>query len=220
VKSPASQENAAAAPTLVCFALAQEAAPFRKKLSAARSEVAVLLTGIGRTNAERAVRDFLRRHPPRRVFTCGFCGGLDPQLCTGAVLFSTEDAALAAALGAAGARPASFACAARIAVTAEEKKQLWETTGAAAVDMESEFIHAVCREHQVPCATVRAISDPAWEDLPLDFNRLSNPDQSLNLGRLMRALAAAPGKLPALRRLQRQTRFAAQQLAAVLTRVV
>jgi adenosylhomocysteine nucleosidase len=219
VKSPAPQENAPAPPTLVCFALAQEAGPFRK-ISAARPGIAVLLTGIGRANAERAVRDFLRRHQPRRLFTCGFCGGLDPQLPTGAVLFATEDAALAALLGAAGARPASFACAARIAVTAKEKKQLWETTGAAAVDMESEFIHAVCREHQVPCATVRAISDPAWEDLPLDFNRLSNPDQSLNFGRLVRALAAAPGKLPALRRLQRQTRFAAQQLAAVLARVV
>jgi len=44
--------------TLICFALKEEAAPFRKK-AAGKSGVAILLTGIGRRNAEKSLRDFL-----------------------------------------------------------------------------------------------------------------------------------------------------------------
>ena len=67
---------------------------------------------------------------------------------------------------------------------------------------------------------MRVISDTANEDLPLDFNQLSKPDQSLDYGKLALAVAKAPGKIGALRRLQKQTRFAAEQLAAVLAKVI
>lgn len=93
-------------------------------------------------------------------------------------------------------------------------------TGKDAVEMESEAIHAVCAGQGIPCATVRVISDTATEDLPLDFNQLSNPEQSLNFGKLAWAIAKAPGKIPALLRLQKKTQFAAQRLAEILERVV
>ena len=43
---------------LICFALKEEAAPFRK-IAAGKSGIAILLTGIGRQNAEKSVREFL-----------------------------------------------------------------------------------------------------------------------------------------------------------------
>ena len=43
---------------LICFALKEEAAPFRK-IAAGKSGISILLTGIGRQNAEKSLREFL-----------------------------------------------------------------------------------------------------------------------------------------------------------------
>ena len=205
--------------TLVCLALKEEAAVFRK-LVGDRADIRILVTGIGRRNAEKSVREFLKENSPRHVFTCGFAGGLSPELETGDVVFSTGDAAMSQRLAAAGATSGKFHCAARIATTASEKTELRRCTNADAVEMESEAIQAACRERGISCATVRAISDAAWEDLPLDFNRLAKADQNLDYAKLAWAIAKSPGKIPALMRLQKHTRFAAEELGKVLAKVV
>jgi adenosylhomocysteine nucleosidase len=204
-------------PVLVCFAIKEEAAAFERLKSS--SEVRVLLTGMGTRNAERSVRAALDEHKSNLVLSCGFAGGLDPTLKPGDVLCSTDNSALRHKLTTAGAKPAKFFCATRIATTVAEKLELRRTTGADAVEMESAAIHNVCRERGIPCATVRAISDTANEDLPLDFNQLSKPDLSLDYARLLWAIAKAPGKIPALLRLQKNSSVAAQRLAEVLVTV-
>jgi nucleoside phosphorylase len=208
-----------ALPLLVCFALREEAAPFRK-ICAGKPEVSVLITGIGQKNAEKSARDFLASHAPTLVLTCGFAGGLNPELALGAVVFATDDAPLREKLAAAGAKPAKFYCASRIATTTAEKQELCRTTGADAVEMESETIHAICRERGISCATARVISDTANEDLPLDFSRLAKADLRLDYGKLVVAVAKSPGKIGGLLRLQKQTRFAAEKLAEVLAKVI
>ena len=207
-----------AAKTLVCFALEEEARAFRK-LGAKSAEVAILITGMGRKNAEQSVREFLAGNSPRQIFTAGFAGGLNPELKIGDVLFATDNSGLAASLTNAGARPVKFFCAPRIATTTAEKSELWRTTGADAVEMESEFIQAISRARDIPCATVRVISDPAQDELPLDFNQLANADLSLNYGKLAFALAKSPGKIPALLRLQKNSQLAAERLATTLAKV-
>ncbi len=93
--------------TLLCFALKEEAAPFRK-IAAGKAGVSILLTGIGCRNAEKSLRKFLnsRRsrgdetqikkesetphavsYEPDMVLTCGFAGGLNPDLKLGDVVF-------------------------------------------------------------------------------------------------------------------------------------
>ncbi len=205
--------------TLICFALKEEAAPFRK-IAVGKSAISVLITGIGRENAEKSVRNFFQQNSPSQVFTCGFAGGLDPNLQIGDVVFLTADWMLNKSLVQAGAKPANFYCAPHVATTAAEKAELRRTTGMSAVEMESAAIIKVCCERGIPCVIVRAISDAAQDDLPLNFNELSNADQSLNYGKLALAIAKSPGKIPALLRLQKNCKFASEQLARVLKQVI
>jgi adenosylhomocysteine nucleosidase len=215
--------------TLICFALKEEAAPFRK-ITAGKSDVSILITGISRQNAENSVREFLATHLPEQVLTCGFAGGLHPDLKLGDVIFEmpckksqgdkpshviSDDK-----LFGAGAKPVKFFCADRIATTVAEKRKLRLETGVDAVEMESAAIHAVCRERDIPCATVRVISDAASEDLPLDFNALSKQDRNLDFRKLAWAIAKSPGKLGALLKLQKNTKYAAEQLAVVLAKLI
>ena len=200
---------------LFCFAVEQEA----KFVSQPGMEL--LITGIGRENAERTLHRAIKRQPPQLVLTCGFAGGLNPFLAAGTVVFSAdEDAGLSPALLAAGACPVRFHFSHRVATTAAEKQSLWEATGADAVEMESEIIRAICRAHEIPSATVRVISDAAHETLPLDFNVFMTADQTLNYGRLILAILGSPRKIPAILRLQRQTQMAAKNLARVLSAVI
>jgi adenosylhomocysteine nucleosidase len=207
------------APVLVCFALEGEAKPFRMFVRY-RPDVRVLVTGMAQRNTERAIQAALLSNPPRMVFTCGVAGALDPALKVGDVLFHTRDENLAARLASAGARDGVITCEDHVAVTRAQKAALRERTGADAVEMESAFIQSACSAVGLPCATVRAISDAAHDDLPLDFNLLWTSGQKLSPAKLALAILRAPQKIPALMRLGRSSAFAARQLAQVLSRVI
>ncbi len=213
------ESPAEAIQALLCFAVKEEIKALLP-LRVLMWHNKVLITGIGRKNAEQSLRKSLTSLSPERVFTCGFAGGLNPDLTLGAILFDTTEEDLRAKLLAAGAQPAKFFCADRIAVTVAEKQKLRAETGADAVEMESAAIHAVCREHSIPCTTVRVISDTAGENLPMDFNALAKPDQTLDYARLVWTVLRSPGKINTLRRFQKQTQFAARKLADVLGKVI
>lgn len=198
--------------TLVCFAVPQEAKAFQK-LVGGRADVRVLITGLGARNAERAVREALRELRPSRVFTCGFAGALNPDLVIGDVVCTRETPVT-------GAKPVYFFCASRVAVTVAEKSALRAQTGADVVEMESAVIARVCAATGVECVTLRAISDTAHEDLPLDFNALMTAEEKLSLLKLALAVLKAPQKIPALIRLGRNSALAAGRLAEVLERAV
>lgn len=204
---------------LVCFAVPQEAKPFRKA-SRAAAHVRVLVTGMGARHAEAAIQGALQAGRPARVITCGFAGALDPALKVGDVLFDTADVLLAARLSAAGAQRGTFCCAERVATTRAEKAALRAEHNARAVEMESAVISRACAGVGVPCATVRAISDAADEDLPLDFNSVMTADQKISPAKLGLAILSSPQRIPGLIRLGRNSAFAANALARVLAQVI
>jgi adenosylhomocysteine nucleosidase len=205
---------------LVCFAVKEEAA-FFQKTSAARSGVRVLLTGIGRRNAERSIRTALEQDRPKLVVSSGFAGGLRPGLKSGAIVYATDpDTEIERALASEGAQSVRFHCAERVAAAAAEKRALWQETGADAVEMESDVIRALCREKGIPTATVRVILDAVEEDLPLDFDQLMTSDQRLSGRKMALALVKSPVKIPALLQLRKQSRDAAKRLAEALTKLL
>jgi adenosylhomocysteine nucleosidase len=204
---------------LVCFAVKEEAAEFKKILPslAGFGNPEILVTGMGRKNSVRVFEEQLEKLAPTLVLTCGFAGALRPELKIGDVVFDADPGnGLAELLQASGAKPATFYCAPRVAITADEKTALRQSTGADAVEMESAVIREICRAKKIPSATVRVISDAANQDLPLDFNALMTPEQTISFSKLALALVKSPGKIPKLMELQRNTRFAAQELSKVL----
>jgi adenosylhomocysteine nucleosidase len=207
------------APVLVCFAFEAEAKPFRK-LIRNRTDVRVLVTGMGRRNTERAIESALNAERPARVFTCGIAGGLDPTLRIGDIVFQTRDEEIAGKLRRAGAKARAITCETRVAITAAEKAALRERTKADAVEMESACIQEACAQQQIACATVRAISDAANDELPLDMNLLWTGGKNLNPVKLTLAILKSPQKIPALLRLGKNSAIATRQLGRVLSRVI
>lgn len=213
---------------LVCFAVKEEAkffSPLREVRVAkgAREQVRmrafcqVWITGMGRTNAARSIREAIEKAKPERIITAGFAGGLNPDLKVGDVLYDQDfDAGLATQLEDLGAISAKFYCHRRVAITAQEKQALWKETGADAVEMESSVIRTICKEFHIPSATVRVISDDAHQDLPLDFNALMTSEDSIDFPKLIWTVLRKPSRIPRLIEFQRQTIFAAQRLGSVL----
>jgi len=214
--APSQPADSAPGPRLVCFAVKEEAAPFRK-LAASAPGARIVVTGMGRRRAEQAIRKALVEIKPALVLTCGFAGGLRPGLPMGAVLFDADDDAnLGARLRQAGASPGRFHLAPNVVSTAREKAALYASVGADAVEMESALIASICREQKLSCAIVRVVLDPAGEDFPLDFNSFLNADQELHFGKLLLAVIKSPSRVGALLRLKKQSRAAAEKLAQVL----
>ncbi|HWD18800.1 MAG TPA: hypothetical protein VHB20_05930 [Verrucomicrobiae bacterium] len=206
---------------LVCFAVVEEMkffAPHRPRLRevATGNSCQVWLTGIGRHNAARNIREAIAAVQPSCVISAGFAGGLNPALPPGAVVYEDDDADFEPELEELGAIKARFYCHRRVATTAEEKAGLWKSTGADAVEMESSVIRTICRELGIPSVTIRVISDDARQDLPLDFNALMTSEDRINYFKLVGAILRHPGRVPKLMEFQRQTVEASRRLGAVL----
>ncbi|MGV3772134.1 MAG: hypothetical protein ACO1QB_04475 [Verrucomicrobiales bacterium] len=201
---------------LLTFAVKEEA-----KTLAVPSNTKVILTGMGRDNAEAAIYQALEQFQPKLVLTCGFAGGLNPILKANEIVFEAdENVILKQKLLALKATPVQFFCARRVAITSEEKQRLWRATGLDVVEMESDSIREICRERQIPAATIRVISDTAHDDLPLDFNKLMSPSQNIDYKKLGWALLRAPGKMMDLLAFQQKTVEASKILAAFLQKLV
>ncbi len=203
---------------LVCFAVPEEAAPFHP-IRPPHAEI--LVTGMGPANARQALLARLAPpHPsPTLVLTCGFAGGLNPDLPRGSLLVDLPPnlpPPLSQSLAASGAHPARFHSSTRIASSILEKSQLRQSTGADAVEMESGTLREICLAHHIPAATIRVVSDAANEPLPVDFNQLLTPDLKLSFPRLAAHLLSHPSAIPGLLRLRRHTLEAARRLATAL----
>jgi adenosylhomocysteine nucleosidase len=132
------------------------------------------------------------------VISTGFCGALDPALRVGDIV---------------DARSRRIHTADRVAVTAREKAALFASTGAAAVEMEAAALEQAASAWRVPFYCFRAVSDTAAEDMPLDFNLYRDAAGRFSRGRIALAALARPfTAIPALLRLDRNCRIAAESL--------
>jgi hypothetical protein len=152
----------------------------------------LIANGPGSRLVEQALK---KRIEVNGIISTGFCGALDPSLQVGDLVkdrIHSSD---------------------RVVVTASEKALLRKETGADAVDMESAAIAGKAAEWGVPFYAVRAVSDRAEEDMPLDFNAYRDAAGRFSRARISLAALARPfTAIPALLRLDRNCRIAAESL--------
>jgi adenosylhomocysteine nucleosidase len=192
---------------LIVAAETREFAGIRKR--APNDRRVLVASGPGPRLASAAVNEALReRRNVDGIVSTGFCGALDPALCVGDIVVSGDGVA----------SPRSFVRGQilsmdRVAVTAAEKRDLRERTGAVAIEMESAAVAAKAREWGVPFRCIKAVSDIAAEDLPLDFNLYRDPAGRFSRSRIALAAMRRPlTAIPALLRLDRNCRHAADKL--------
>jgi len=164
----------------------------------------VVVPGPGTVGALRALEKTL---DVAGVISTGFCGALNPALRVGDIVSWAQDS---------GSR-AQFVCIDRVVVTAEEKQALREKSGASVVDMESSAVAKKAAEWGVPFRYVRAVSDTAEEDMPLDFNLYRDANGNFSRTRIALAALRRPFTVaPGLLRLDRNCKLAAKRLGEFL----
>jgi adenosylhomocysteine nucleosidase len=182
----------------VLFALEREATPFRRAVGA-RRDVAIRVSGVGRTAARAAAEQLLDLRPSL-VIAAGFCGALKPSLRVGDVVKSPHILTVD-----------------HLVSDPAEKCRL--SASHDAVDMESAAVEAVCGENGVRFLAVRAVSDTADTALSPELVRVLSGG-NISVWKACAALVRKPALLGEFLRLGRDTKIAARKLADELQAVV
>jgi len=193
-------------------------------------EVTVILTGMGAENAVRAMSSIpVELHDV--CISSGLAGSLDAALKPGDVAVAcisetldqecraASDTALLDLAVSSGAKPVQVSLTSeKIVATVDEKEELSQK--GSIVEMETAHILAAATQKQVPCVAVRAISDAADEDLPVDFARILDSHGHLKMGGLLKEVGLSPYRIPLLLQFGRQSRAAGKSLADFLDRYI
>jgi nucleoside phosphorylase len=198
--------------------------------------IEVLHTGVGENVCRERVGKFLsatgriRRGEQDQHFdyliSAGFAGALHDQLQPGELLLaknfstihSTENLSSLSGLP---VHIADLLTVPALINSGEERNKLALTSGAVAVDMETEFIARACAAHGVPLLSLRVISDtpkelfPAPTDVLFDIER-----QQTQMLKLAAYLVAHPHRIPRLVQFARRIARARKVLANALIALV
>lgn len=164
----------------------------------------------------------------RGAISFGIAGGLDHALPTGSHLIASEvvtsegtvqtDLRWSQKLLAAcpTARHAPILGADHVIIDPEEKRDLFESTGALAVDTESHITALMAKERGLRFAAMRIVADPAHRKVPQAAMSGLHPDGRANPRGVMRALLRRPHEMPALLAIARDTWRARRRLSSAM----
>lgn len=187
--------------------------------------------GISGTRPDRAASEARRLVSGgcRVLLSWGVAGGLDPALRPGDLVMPagvvTEDGGrwvLSANLGAAVVAGVASPLLGtdHIVLDVAAKTDLYNRTGAVAVDMESHRVAQVAAEAGLPALAIRAIGDPAGRALPALVGQAIGEDGRPRIGRVIAGLLRRPGDLGALLQAKRDTDAALRALAGIADQVM
>jgi hopanoid-associated phosphorylase len=208
------------------FVLVVVGLAFEARIAGARRGAAVYCHRGSR--AETAMRAALGDPRCRGAISFGIAGGLDHSVPSGTHLVASEivtpagtvttDARWAQRLlqSCDRSRHARILGSDRVIITPEEKRDLFEATGAVAVDTESHVTALMARERGLPFACLRIVADPAHRQVPLAALSGLHPDGRANPAGVIRALMRRPHETAALLSIARDTWRARRSLERAL----
>jgi hypothetical protein len=147
------------------------------------------------------------------VILAGLGGGLDPSLKIGDVVCNSPNPADWPQLP---YRWGPIHASDGVIDTPAKKKELFETTGALAVDMESAVVLQKAQAAGVPILIIRAISDQADEEISPEVFEWVDEEGRARPGRAVRGIVRDPALLGQAIRLARQSNQAAKAMAAAV----
>ncbi|MGH8091953.1 MAG: hypothetical protein ACREIF_00570 [Chthoniobacterales bacterium] len=208
----------------VTFAHPSESRDFLRLLGERHHEVAVLHTGVGGVACRRTIGPFLDAQPLDFLISSGFAGGVDSSLVVADLLLAenfSDPELLRRARAALISRVARLITAGRVIASAEERADLAREEGAAAVDMETEWIAQACAARKIPMLSLRVISDTATAPFPAPPEVLFDLEhQKTKPWRLAGHLLTHPAAIARLARFARQVAIARTHLATALDELV
>jgi nucleoside phosphorylase len=188
--------------------------------------VEIFHTGVGEKVCRQRMARFLQDRQLDCLISAGFAGALDDQLGVGDLLLarnlSTADlSGTLDFLANLSIHVANLLTVPSMIDSREERNRIAQTTGAVAVDMETEFIAHSCAEHGVPLLSLRVISDTPCHPLPAPPSVLFDLDeQRTNLGRLAFYVAKNPPAIWRLISFARQIGKARERLSNAIIALV
>lgn len=189
--------------------------------------VALFHTGVGEKSCRKHIEDFLRQQQLKYLISTGFAGALDAELLIGDLLlsenFSDPELLASPHLDFADARffVGKLATVPGIIDSRSERERWAAESGAAAVDMETEFIAAACAAHRVPMLSLRVISDTPAEPFPAPPEVLFDLEkQKTNFARLALYLATHPLAAVRLNAFRQRIALARRTLTSALDKVL
>jgi len=226
---------------LLTFAVEPEFAPLRKlrqfeefrigdvsvyQARIGRATVDVVVTGMGPANAQRAAEAAMS--VPHTICICsGFCGALKSEHHVGDILaaravqqmgknktIECSQGLVTNAWGDGAKHAQHFLSSEKIVATAEEKARL--APFADAVDMESFAILSVAHERKLSAVAIRVVSDRFDQDVPVDFSATVDEKGRVQIAGVLQKVVFHPINIPALIRLGRESKTAAEGLANFL----
>ncbi len=185
-------------------------------------EVDVLHTGVGEKVCRQRLGKFLENQQFDFLISTGFAGALNDELQVGDLLlarnFSTLDLnEKRSFFSSLPIHMADLLTAPALVDSNAERTEIARNSGAAAVDMETEFIARACAEHGIPLLSLRVITDTPREPFPAPVHVLFDiAKQRTDLPKLAAFFLAHPTRVPRLIQFARRITNARKTLANAL----
>ena len=209
------------------------------RFSVAGHDFLLVQSGVGFDNAARVTEMLIRDEHPDLLISTGFCGGIAPELQVGDVVvantiviahesgfeevpvpLSPIGQTFVARQAAVGKKVVGGVFVSTSSITSKKRLagMLPDRYLSPVVEMESGAIAIIAVENNIPLLAIRAVSDPADEELGFSLDEFCDPGmRRIRIHKVLLTTLRKPRIILQLVRLFRSSRKAAKNLTAALS---